>query len=92
MIVEDICATLALPTGLLEVQVALTCEPTNKYPKLLRNRGQGVFLVKQGQQKLRKWLKIPKKMVTMDENSKQTFCCTYFRHALSAVRRAPISL
>ncbi|KAJ8433844.1 hypothetical protein Cgig2_028161 [Carnegiea gigantea] len=33
---EDVCATLALPTGLLGVQVASTYEPTNEYTKLRR--------------------------------------------------------
>ncbi|KAJ8422749.1 LOW QUALITY PROTEIN: hypothetical protein Cgig2_015659 [Carnegiea gigantea] len=32
---EDVYTTLALPMGLIEVQVALTCEPKNKYIKLL---------------------------------------------------------
>jgi len=32
---EDIHATLALPMGLLEVQVASICEPKNEYTKFL---------------------------------------------------------
>ena len=32
---EDVHATLALPMGQLEVQVASTCEPKNEYTKLL---------------------------------------------------------
>ncbi|KAJ8436041.1 hypothetical protein Cgig2_017509 [Carnegiea gigantea] len=33
---EDVCATLALPTGLFEDQVASIHKPTNEYTKLLR--------------------------------------------------------
>ena len=35
IIEEDVCVTLALPMGPLEVHVASACDRKNKYPRLL---------------------------------------------------------
>ncbi|KAJ8436054.1 hypothetical protein Cgig2_017522 [Carnegiea gigantea] len=51
---EDVHAMLALPTSPLEVQVASTCEPTNEYTKLLKQRRTKLNLRRTWTAKVRK--------------------------------------
>ncbi|KAJ8439034.1 LOW QUALITY PROTEIN: hypothetical protein Cgig2_014454 [Carnegiea gigantea] len=90
---EDVHATLALPIGPLKVQVASTCEPKMNTLNSLNNGGQGEILVKQGHQKLGRWLNKFYKEETMEKNSKETLSMNdncFFRILKSLMDRKEI--